>query len=139
MFKQQARLVVSPTVFEIGAFITDLTSSGCADDGNYTSSTLFVDVLGALEGATPTNFSESDARSAAKAQSQRINKAARAGYMVRASTDWAVRRLVPYNWKCCSSAVLALIHPVITAVHAALVLEWPGGRSFGGPGGCRNL
>ena len=67
----------------------DDSSGLLAEDGEYGSSTLFVDVLGPLTNGT--NFSTTAARSAVSTQAQQVTDTVKAGYMVRASADWNVR------------------------------------------------
>jgi hypothetical protein len=56
--------------------------------GNYSTSTIFVDVVGPLEGVDYTNFSASALSTAADAQAAKVSKAVKAGFLVRASADW---------------------------------------------------
>ena len=62
-----------------------------AADGNYTNSTLFVDVTGPLSGVSnSTNLTSSTATSAISSQASAVSETVKAGYIVRASADWNV-------------------------------------------------
>lgn len=64
---------------------------GTAAEGNYTDSTLFVDVVGSLAGVTnSTNLTSSSTSSAITTQAAAVSETVKAGYMVRASADWNV-------------------------------------------------
>ena len=61
-----------------------------AGAGNYTNSTLFVDVVGALDNINATDFNTTTAAAAVKTQAAQVEETVKAGYMVRASADWDV-------------------------------------------------
>lgn len=84
-----------------------------AAQGSYNSSTLFVDVLGPLSGASGTNFSSSAAREAVATQVKQVTDTVKAGYMVRASADWNVRLFM-------GSACSAVLSPPAYILLAAM-------------------
>jgi hypothetical protein len=57
-------------------------------DGNYSDSTLFVDVVGPIANTTGATFDNKTALDAVTQQASYVTKAVKAGYMVRASADW---------------------------------------------------
>jgi hypothetical protein len=61
-----------------------------AEDNKYSSSTIFVDVTGPLDGANYTDFNATAAGTGADAQAAQVTKAVKAGFLVRASADWNV-------------------------------------------------
>jgi len=61
-----------------------------AEDGKYNNSTIFVDLVGPLEGANYTDFNSTAADAAADSQAAKVTKAVKAGYLVRASAYWNV-------------------------------------------------
>lgn len=73
--------------------MSDISSAAAA--GNYTNSTLFVDIVGPLSGTNATNFSSNSVSSSLTNQTAAISATVKAGYMVRASADWNVRHLYP--------------------------------------------
>lgn len=71
-----------------------------AAEGNYTNSTLFVDVVGSLAGVTnSTNLTGSSTASAITSQTAAISETVKAGYMVRASADWNVSLLCLFHFR----------------------------------------
>ena len=62
-----------------------------AAEGNYTDSTLFVDVVGSLDGVSnATNLTSSSVTSSITTQADAVSETVKNGYMVRASADWNV-------------------------------------------------
>lgn len=59
--------------------------------GNYTNSTIFVDVVGSLSGVdNTTDLTATSTTSAIKDQADAVSETVKAGYIVRASADWNV-------------------------------------------------
>ena len=93
---------------------------GIAAEGNYTDSTLFVDVVGSLAGVTnSTNLTSSSTASSITTQAAAVSETVKAGYMVRASADWNVS--LPSLWS--SSTAYCPVLLVSSIFHMSLIMR----------------
>lgn len=68
-----------------------MLGGGAGNNGTLDPSTVFVDFLGPLGGATTASWTAAAANKAVDAQRLQIQNAVRSGFITRAAADWQVR------------------------------------------------